>query len=70
MADKKQLARLFSMVIEDRTFRRALLRNPLMVAKTIGIDLTPEQAASIKSANTMAILRALDEESVALSMAP
>ena len=61
MADQKEMYELLGRALTDAKLRAALAEDPLKAAAGVGINLTEEQAAGLKSADLTQALEGLDE---------
>ncbi len=61
MATEKEMYELLGRLLTDPELRKALADDPLMAAANLGITLTEEQAAALKSSDLTGELEGLDE---------
>jgi hypothetical protein len=61
MATEKEMYELLGRALTDADFRAALADDPVKAAAGLGIDLTEEQAAALKSTELSQGIEGLDE---------
>jgi hypothetical protein len=61
MATEKEMYELLGWLLSDPNLYAALLEDPVKAAQGLGIDLTEEQAAGLRSADLGQALKGLDE---------
>jgi hypothetical protein len=61
MATEKEMFELLGRMLADETLRQAMLEDPANAAAGVGVSLTEEQAAGLRSADLTQALEGLDE---------
>jgi hypothetical protein len=61
MATEKEMYELLGRALTDDSLRAALVEDPHKAAQGLGMDLTEEQAAGLRSADVTELLEGLDE---------
>ncbi len=61
MATEKEMFELLGRLLADPELRKTLLEDPVKAAGELGITLTEEQAAALKSSDLSGALEGLDE---------
>ncbi len=61
MATEKEMYELLGRLLTDPELRKALLEDPQQVAAGLGMELTEEQVAALKSSDLTGELEGLDE---------
>ena len=61
MADQKEMYELLGRMVVDEKLRQAIVEDPVKAAAGLGITLTEEQAAGLKTVDLGEALEGLDE---------
>lgn len=61
MATKEDMNKLVGKALSDEAFRKEFLEAPTAAAKKAGIDLTPDQAETLKSIDTASMSEVMEK---------